>query len=97
VIVRDTYLCLLPKLTKRQRINQPQQQRAKEVGGRRRRQQIKRGGGPGGWKAVARGKVKAATQQPIMVDNKRQWCMQRHQQTGGKGMMRCNAITSQDG
>ncbi len=71
----------------------------KEVGGRRRRQQIKRGGGPGRREAVAQGEAEAATQQPIRADNKRQWqdSRQRRWQTGGSGMMRCNATTSQDG
>ncbi len=92
MVVRDTCLCPLPKSTKRQRIT-------KEVGGRRRRQRIKSGGGPGGQEAVAREKVEAATQQPVMADDKRQQQDGRLRlwQTGGGGVMRCDAKTSQDG
>ncbi len=61
MVVRDTCLCPLSKLTKRQRINQHQQQGTKEVGGSRKRQRIKRGGGPCRWDAVAQRKVEAAT------------------------------------
>jgi hypothetical protein len=86
-------------LTKRQRINQPQPQGTKEVGGRRRRKIMKRGGGPGVREVVARGKVEAEMQQPVMVDDKRQRQdgRQRCRQTGGGGMMRWDAQISQDG
>jgi hypothetical protein len=38
-------------------------------------------------------------QQPVLADDKRQQRdgRQRCRQTGGGGMMRCNATTSQDG
>ncbi len=70
----------------------------KEVGGRRRRQRINQGGGPGGGKAVAQGQAEAAMQLPVRVDNKgqRQDDGQRHRQTRGGSVPRCNATTSQD-
>ncbi len=47
---------------------------------------------------VARGEVEVVMQQPVRADNKRQWQddRQRHRQTGGGSMTRCNATTSQD-
>jgi hypothetical protein len=70
----------------------------KEVGGRRRRQWINQGGGPGGGKAVVQGQAEAAMQLPVRVDNKRQQQVnrQKRRQTGGGGVSRCNATTSQD-
>ncbi len=69
----------------------------KEVGGRRRRQHIMRGVGPGGWEAMVQGEAEVVAQQPVRVDNERQrqdsrW---RRRQTGGGGVSRCNATTSQ--
>ncbi len=48
---------------------------------------------------MAQGEAEEAKQQPVGVDNKRQWQddRRRRQQTGGGGMRRCNATTSQDG
>ncbi len=66
---------------------------------RRRRGRMNRGGGLGGQKAVARGQAEVATKQPVRVDDERQrrddrW---RRWQTGGGGVSRCDATTSQDG
>ncbi len=70
----------------------------KEVSGRMRWQRINRGGGASGREVVAQGEAEAAMQQPVKLDDKRQWQDDRwrRRQIGGGGVLTCNATTSQD-